>query len=889
MPFGENVGSAYVRLYADGDEVPANIKEALDELDPVMKEAGERHSEAYHDGFDKQSEKDSKDTRERLYKGLQEGLGRMHAIGEQLGTDFFDGLQLQLSEELDNSDLGKLLRDKLEDDFALTGSFDRLEASLKDINREAIRGQMELDAFEDEVRDVIRRTDELADSTEHWRLNLDDTWKAVRDLDSEIADGTEHMGDWLDHVRHLEVESRTWTDGFRQHLHNLNVELDHSATLTGKIFGKGSRNDFLNLIGSAVEGLTRIVYAAPNLLEKLLGGGEGGGGGGAANVIKAVSGSLIGLGIAVGILVSFLGPIAALVSGLSAAVIGLVGSLVFAAGAAGGVALALGGPLIAGIGVAVLAITNLDKQADAAFQRILDNFNELGVVAGEAIGPGLKAAAEQSAPALKELEPLVRGISEALGDVAAGWAEALGSPEFGRFRDAAERFFPDAIRQMGEITENVIGGVGGVARAAFPITRDFLDFLTDKTQEFSDWANSIAGQHALRDFFEDAADSARSVGDFIAEAAEATAQLLGMGRESGDTLFDDMADSLQEFTEYLKDNPEAVHDFFANGIQVARDLGNLILGLGEFIDDLDNPQTREQLHDMFEIITWIVEKMGLFIQVTQGSWEAVKMLGSAIGDVAEAIAWAAEETAEFVHSLVTGPKKATDALVDWVAGIPGWFSGLGRKITNSTGDVDWNSIIHNPIPRVNAWFSGLGGRLTRAMGDIDWSKIVPNPVSRIVGWFDGVAGKVTKAIGDVYWSDIIHNPVDDIIGWFSGLGSKISSAIGSISIDIDIPDPTPGFDIPGVPFAARGMLLNGPRLVVAGEAGREAIVPLDRPLHMVDPSVRALSAYAQGIGSVTPGNSGGVVVEKGAVQVFEVGDAEATATATLNKLVARIA
>lgn len=53
------------------------------------------------------------------------------------------------------------------------------------------------------------------------------------------------------------------------------------------------------------------------------------------------------------------------------------------------------------------------------------------------------------------------------------------------------------------------------------------------------------------------------------------------------------------------------------------------------------------------------------------------------------------------------------------------------------------------------------------------------------------------------------------------------------------------------PRFASGGILYGPRRIVAGEAGREALVPLDRPLSMVSPSVRALSAYARGLVSLT--------------------------------------
>lgn len=45
---------------------------------------------------------------------------------------------------------------------------------------------------------------------------------------------------------------------------------------------------------------------------------------------------------------------------------------------------------------------------------------------------------------------------------------------------------------------------------------------------------------------------------------------------------------------------------------------------------------------------------------------------------------------------------------------------------------------------------------------------------------------------------------------------------------------------------ASGGIFSGAQTRLIAEAGREAVVPLDRPLNMVDPSVRWLSAFAQG-------------------------------------------
>lgn len=97
------------------------------------------------------------------------------------------------------------------------------------------------------------------------------------------------------------------------------------------------------------------------------------------------------------------------------------------------------------------------------------------------------------------------------------------------------------------------------------------------------------------------------------------------------------------------------------------------------------------------------------------------------------------------------------------------------------------------------------------------------------------------------------------------------------------------------PFARGGLLARATR-ILAGEAGPEAIVPLRRPLSQVDPSVRALSAFAQGksLNNTTPKfASGGVVGGGKTINIGEVNvitpsrDPRAVAAETVSAIAAR--
>lgn len=90
---------------------------------------------------------------------------------------------------------------------------------------------------------------------------------------------------------------------------------------------------------------------------------------------------------------------------------------------------------------------------------------------------------------------------------------------------------------------------------------------------------------------------------------------------------------------------------------------------------------------------------------------------------------------------------------------------------------------------------------------------------------------------------------------------------------------------------ASGSILRGPRMLTpniqAGEAGMEAVVPLQRALNQVDPSVRPLAAFAQGKYE-TGGTTISVVIQPGAIVVDGAGDPEMVGEAVVDALMAKV-
>lgn len=72
-----------------------------------------------------------------------------------------------------------------------------------------------------------------------------------------------------------------------------------------------------------------------------------------------------------------------------------------------------------------------------------------------------------------------------------------------------------------------------------------------------------------------------------------------------------------------------------------------------------------------------------------------------------------------------------------------------------------------------------------------------------------------------------------------------------------------------------------------GEAGPEMVVPLRRPLGMIDPQVREVAAFAQGKGGRGgPGTQ--VIIEPGGVTVVEAGDPARTAQEVVDRVAEQV-
>lgn len=215
-----------------------------------------------------------------------------------------------------------------------------------------------------------------------------------------------------------------------------------------------------------------------------------------------------------------------------------------------------------------------------------------------------------------------------------------------------------------------------------------------------------------------------------------------------------------------------------------------------------------------------------------------------------------------------------------------------------------NAVIADGKTRLQALFDQFG--ITGAEADryTGTLKEIPDDIDTFIGNSSPEAQAKVQAYKDHLmsippseWTEIQSNAWDQIVV-LEGVKAALQALDGFTaytSVHTEYTVSGTGGGGPNAEMQASGGMFNGARQVTMGEAGPEAIVPLRRPLSQVDPSVRALSAFAQGLGvpnMASGGVVGGgrqVVVEPGAIVVQDSGDKYGAARAVLDAMARELA
>lgn len=298
-------------------------------------------------------------------------------------------------------------------------------------------------------------------------------------------------------------------------------------------------------------------------------------------------------------------------------------------------------------------------------------------------------------------------------------------------------------------------------------------------------------------------------------------------------------------------------------------ISGICQAIGEFFSGLWT-----KLQEIFEPIgQWFSEKF-------QQAWDAIVNIFTPIGS------WFGQRWADVTSALANIGAWFTDMFQKAWTGLTNIFSKLGSWFGERWNDV--TSVLAN----VSSWF---GNMFTSAYN------AVKNAFSSIGGFFSGVwstvqsifvnAGqKVGSAVGGAFRSAVngVLGTIENVVNGFIGM---INGVIGMIN-------KIPGVSLGGIgyvslPRLARGGIVDSPTIAMIGEAGKEAVVPLENTGFIQTLGRVVSSAVVNAMAGVSPqggfSGDGDIVIqiaghEFGRVAIQEINKEHERAGQTLLKI-----
>lgn len=493
-------------------------------------------------------------------------------------------------------------------------------------------------------------------------------------------------------------------------------------------------------------------------------------------------------------------------------------------------------------------------------------------------------------------------VAEQLANMFEAWAENIAT----FFREGKEsgtmlEFFQGLVPLLQSVLD-FFGNLKDIIAVVFeagqgPATKLF-NLINDTLNTFLDWLNSAEGQTALDEWFNNMLIIMPHVFDLIGAIGEGLADLVTPEAVKSLTdLLDGLADIVPILSDVLGLLAEAgILDLFVS----------LLKALGEVIEPLIEP-----LGDFLSVLS------GELIRVLEEAAPYLDDMATVFGELLEAIIPVIPEFADLIIGLLPILPGLLRAIVPLFLALSEVLIDLITPFTENKELMDGlvtiitvSATVVSKLLEVMIQLFGLFLRFATPLGSL------VTGLEKAKGQFD----KVRTAISDFFksaafqtwyntqvkpWIDKMKDglqavkTVVGIVGTaiknslrdaFNAVARAWNNTIGKLSWTVPSWVPKIGgqtIAAPKIPTFARGGFSDRP--AIFGEDGGELAVPVDKPLHQVDPSVRWLSALVQG--KAAPGDTStdkSVTIAAGAIQVSAPqSDPRLVAESLLDQIVAK--
>lgn len=288
----------------------------------------------------------------------------------------------------------------------------------------------------------------------------------------------------------------------------------------------------------------------------------------------------------------------------------------------------------------------------------------------------------------------------------------------------------------------------------------------------------------------------------------AIAALIGIGvllYQNWDTVVEFAKTAWQGLCDFINGICQAIGEFF-NGLWTK--LQEIFEPIGQWFG--------EKFQQGWDAIVNIFSGIGeWFSGVFQGAWDAIVNIFTPIGS------WFGERWADVTSALANIGAWFTDMFQKAWAGLTNIFSKLGSWF----GDR-WNDVT-SALSSVSNWFGEMFTNAYNAVKDAFSSigDFFSGVWETVKGIFVNAGQMVGEAVGGAFKSAVnavlgtIENVVNGFIGMINGVLDVVRNLpglgwIGSVSTV-------------SLPRLARGGIIDSPTIAMIGEAGKEAVVPLE--------------------------------------------------------------
>lgn len=533
---------------------------------------------------------------------------------------------------------------------------------------------------------------------------------------------------------------------------------------------------------------------------------------------------------------------------------------------------------------------------DVAMRAISDNVNTFGSNA-EDVQNAIMGLSRENYSMLDNLKLGYAGTKEGMQqliDDANAYAEANGLAadlQMGNFADMVQaiQYVQEAQNVAGTTAKEAAGTISGSIGMAKASWENFLTALGNPEADIGAAFGELSESLVLV-----AQNAIPAIGNIFKSLGEAIPMAL-------EYVFTELPDQLL---------PMLTEAFDTLASEATGPLGEAFAVLGDVVQQL-SPAFDSVKAIVDSVVGFVVENMPMFEEIGGKIGEIAGIIGGILAEAINTVMGALEVVVPIVLDVASAALPAVSGALDAISGALTWVSEMLTGFYGVVEiAIGWLAQIYEVVaPYLQEAFTMLGNALT-TVGEYfrsasegarqdwqalqDWIRGLPE---RIVNFFSSFASSMgekfdsaKQRMKDAFQQakDFIQGIPDAIVGFFGNIAadigakfdavktaittpideakSAVSDAIDAIKkfLNVTLPHPSipmPTFSISGkfdplngslphvsVSWAALGGLVDGATLIGAGEAGREAIVPLENPEAM-RPFAEAVAEGLQGYDS----------------------------------------